>query len=462
MTDTKNKIESFIENTISKQDNLMLDILWIFSYSIPSMSGYHNNQVAFKKWLGKVCVRNLQKKYGLKLPQIKEKMKIFIDFLNSMPNFLSKETFNEDDKLLREILFSKTSKILTQNINNKLDELPELEKEILSFILNYIPIRITDSIKEAEKRKQEYPSYEDKYGFLLDFHIRANKETGEIVYYDIDPKEWTYIFNVLFDEELTGQQFKAKSHKRISGLILFPQEQHEEYTFWQFGDELVKIGIGYWTFYLSAKGNINIEFIIPNFIYESVKGFKDKLPKPENFEKRIEEIKKEKETKKSEKAWSLEDLEETEAISEVLESEIESSIISNPEILEDGLELIGNQYTTGVGYIDILCKDKNGNFVVIELKRGKGSHKVVGQIQKYIAWINENLAQDKQVRGIIVVKEHDKELEYAIKGSKYTIEIKVFGREPPLEGNLKYCTNCGKQLPKSAKFCDKCGQNVWL
>lgn len=68
----------------------------------------------------------------------------------------------------------------------------------------------------------------------------------------------------------------------------------------------------------------------------------------------------------------------------MLESEIEASIISNPEILEEGVELVGNQYPTSVGYIDILCRDKNGNFVVVELKRGAGSYKAVGQIQRRV------------------------------------------------------------------------------
>jgi len=99
---------------------------------------------------------------------------------------------------------------------------------------------------------------------------------------------------------------------------------------------------------------------------------------------------------------------------------------------------------------------------VVELKRGIGTHIVVGQIQKYMAWVNENLAKDKQVRGIIVVKERDKSLEYAIKGSKFQVEIKIFEEDPPTEENIKYCTNCKKQLPKSAKFCSKCGQNVWM
>lgn len=147
---------------------------------------------------------------------------------------------------------------------------------------------------------------------------------------------------------------------------------------------------------------------------------------------------------------------------QVLESEIESAITANPEILEEGLELIGNQYSTSVGYIDILCRDRKGDLVVIELKRGRGSYNVVGQIQKYMAWIIENIANDKQVRGIIVVKEYDRDLEYALKGSKFPITIKIFGQEPPTEENIKYCDSCGKPNKKSAKYCEKCGQEFWM
>jgi len=149
-------------------------------------------------------------------------------------------------------------------------------------------------------------------------------------------------------------------------------------------------------------------------------------------------------------------------LSEISKYEIEASIVSNPEILEEGLELIGNQYQTPVGRIDVLCRDKNQNFVVVELKKDMGSYNVVGQIQKYMAWINENLAEGKQVRGIIVVKKYDKDLEYAVKGSKFPIKIKIFGEEPPIEENIKYCDNCGKPNKKSARYCIKCGHEFWM
>ena len=456
----KEKIEKFVDEAIKNNDYKLLDILWMFFYSLPSKSGYHNNKEGFKKWLGKICRRNLYKKYNFKQNELRAKMENLIDLLNNLPDFLSYETYDEDKKLLSEILIEKSSKFLVQNSTNHLHNLSDLNKKILSFALNYIPIRIQDSLKKAEN---DDFWYKYKYAPLSDFEIDADEETYNVVYYKINLKKWTYLFNLLFNEELKEQRFKTKSYKKRSArLILFPSEQHEEYSFWQFGDELVKIGVGYWIFSISAKGNVDIEFIIPNLIYEDIKTYKEHLPIVENFIGRINEIKNSRKNEKVKKEWGLEELEETEAISEVLESEIESSIISNPEILEEGLELIGNQYSTSIGYIDILCRDKNGNYVIIELKRGKGSHKVVGQIQKYMVWVSENLTKDKQVRGIIVVKEYAKELEYAIKGSKFPIEIKMFGQEPPTEENIKYCGGCGKINKKSAKYCIKCGQEFWM
>lgn len=223
-------------------------------------------------------------------------------------------------------------------------------------------MKIEESIRKAEEFRQENPHYSDKYYWISDFHIRTVKDTGDIDYFEIDPEEWTYRFNLLFDEELREYKYKEKLYKGISLPPIF--RQYEEYSFWQFGDELVKTGVGYWTFYISAKGKISVNLIIPNFIYESIKGYRTNLPTIENFRERITQIKREEEVEKVEKAWGIEDLIEEDVAGEVLESEIEASIVSNPGILEEGLELIGNQYSTSVGNIDILCRDKNGNFVV--------------------------------------------------------------------------------------------------
>lgn len=84
-------------------------------------------------------------------------------------------------------------------------------------------------------------------------------------------------------------------------------------------------------------------------------------------------------------------------------------------ILEDG-DIISQQYSTGIGYIDILARDKDDNWIVIELKKGRHSDKVLGQISRYIGWVDDELAEDgEEVEGLIIVGEEDEKLEYALK-----------------------------------------------
>ena len=77
----------------------------------------------------------------------------------------------------------------------------------------------------------------------------------------------------------------------------------------------------------------------------------------------------------------------------------------------------GRQYPAETWSIDFLCLDAKGDFVVIELKRGKTSDAVAGQVSRYIGWVKENLARPEQkVRGIIIDHEKDEALRYAASG----------------------------------------------
>ena len=87
-------------------------------------------------------------------------------------------------------------------------------------------------------------------------------------------------------------------------------------------------------------------------------------------------------------------------VRDILADKIKKDKFENLKLYK-GIE--GVEYNTNqVGVIDILCKDNNGDFVVIELKKERSSDAVVGQIQRYMGWVKENLAQDKDVRGIII------------------------------------------------------------
>lgn len=101
-----------------------------------------------------------------------------------------------------------------------------------------------------------------------------------------------------------------------------------------------------------------------------------------------------------------------------MEQLLEVFLEKNLDHLERGLKLYQDdngiserQYSTDIGIIDLLCIDKDNNFVILEIKKGKGSDKVIGQITRYMGWIKENLANNKVVRDIVIVYEIDKKLD---------------------------------------------------
>ena len=86
------------------------------------------------------------------------------------------------------------------------------------------------------------------------------------------------------------------------------------------------------------------------------------------------------------------------------------------DICEEEGELVGQQYQTDTGPIDILAisKDKK-TMLVIELKRGRTSDVVIGQIQRYMGYVQDELLEKGQtVRGLIIGLEADNKLKRAL------------------------------------------------
>ncbi|OIO41550.1 hypothetical protein AUJ62_02655 [Candidatus Pacearchaeota archaeon CG1_02_32_21] len=85
------------------------------------------------------------------------------------------------------------------------------------------------------------------------------------------------------------------------------------------------------------------------------------------------------------------------------------------ELNEEDGELKSQQYPTDVGPIDILARDKKTKqYVVIELKKNKTSDVTVGQISRYMGWVQKNKSSGKTVKGIIISANYDEKLEYAL------------------------------------------------
>jgi len=108
-----------------------------------------------------------------------------------------------------------------------------------------------------------------------------------------------------------------------------------------------------------------------------------------------------------------------------MENDLRDFLAENIFLVEKGLALVGKEYDTReAGRIDLLCKDKNGYYVVIELKKGRIGHEVVGQTLKYMGWVQKNLS--KKVRGIIIVNEPDDKLLYAAMPVGDLIKVKYY------------------------------------
>lgn len=107
-----------------------------------------------------------------------------------------------------------------------------------------------------------------------------------------------------------------------------------------------------------------------------------------------------------------------------LEKYLEDFLVSNWEktalgktlALYDEDEESATQYPTDLGPIDILARDTtNQDWVVIELKKGKSSDAVVGQLLRYMGWVKKHKATGGEgVRGVIITSAPDDRIKYAM------------------------------------------------
>lgn len=109
----------------------------------------------------------------------------------------------------------------------------------------------------------------------------------------------------------------------------------------------------------------------------------------------------------------------------MLEKYLEDFLVSNwsntllgkdYDIYEENGVPIGQQYMSDTGPLDILAISKDRKtLLVVELKKGKVSDKVVGQIQRYMGFVKEELLEPgQQVRGAIIGLDDDRRVQRAL------------------------------------------------
>jgi RecB family endonuclease NucS len=114
------------------------------------------------------------------------------------------------------------------------------------------------------------------------------------------------------------------------------------------------------------------------------------------------------------------------AVEDYLENHLDvigSTIGANLKLVKDG-----RQYSTLVGPIDLLTVDtKTGDYVIIELKKGRSADKVYGQCSRYMGWVRKNLATDgAKVHGVIVARQIDDKLKAARDGHDTKVHLIEF------------------------------------
>ncbi len=86
------------------------------------------------------------------------------------------------------------------------------------------------------------------------------------------------------------------------------------------------------------------------------------------------------------------------------------------DIFEEDGELVGQQYQSDTGPMDILAikKDKT-QLLVVELKKGRASDAVVGQVLRYMGYVKQELAEANQsVHGVIIALDDDTRIRRAL------------------------------------------------
>lgn len=86
-----------------------------------------------------------------------------------------------------------------------------------------------------------------------------------------------------------------------------------------------------------------------------------------------------------------------------VEAHLQELLAENCEAIAPGLQLVGREYPTEIGPVDLLCRDDQGHLVAIEIKRS-GELNGVEQLTRYIEFLQRD-PRLRPVRGMFVAQQ---------------------------------------------------------
>ncbi|MGP8070735.1 MAG: endonuclease NucS [Candidatus Bathyarchaeia archaeon] len=88
----------------------------------------------------------------------------------------------------------------------------------------------------------------------------------------------------------------------------------------------------------------------------------------------------------------------------VTEEQMKQAILTAPALVEEGLKPLQQEKSLGeAGFTDIFAEDKDGNLVVVEIKRVAASKDAVMQLQRYLDTLRKRIT--RPIRGLVVAPE---------------------------------------------------------
>src|SRR5947208_2369570 len=85
-----------------------------------------------------------------------------------------------------------------------------------------------------------------------------------------------------------------------------------------------------------------------------------------------------------------------------VERDLQLELAATPAALGEELTLVKREWATDVGPVDLMCRDENGDWVAVEIKR-IGTIDAVEQLTRYLGFIREDPAK-AACRGILAAQ----------------------------------------------------------
>ncbi|AXE38715.1 Endonuclease NucS [Acidipropionibacterium virtanenii] len=87
-----------------------------------------------------------------------------------------------------------------------------------------------------------------------------------------------------------------------------------------------------------------------------------------------------------------------------VEAHLQELLAENPEAFGDGWSVVQREYMTPIGPVDILCRDAEGTYVAVEVKR-RGEIDGVEQLTRYLDLMNRDHLLGGHVQGVFAAQQ---------------------------------------------------------